>query len=118
MRGEVWRRSRLLVAWILGRTWDEEVSLPVLVDEALEELLDEHGRPKWSAKTIENTVRDLVAFGALSKTKRGRDQVLAATILGKAWNVGVVLPPIRGESEEGLSLEESLLELEGEDLDS
>lgn len=101
----------MLVAWILGETWDEEVALPDLVSGALEELLDDQGRPKWSAKTVENTVRDLVAFGALSKVKRGRDQVLEATILGKAWNSGILLPPIRGRSEDEETLEELALEL-------
>lgn len=97
MQGEVWRRSRYLVAWILGETWDDEVRLPALIDRALEELVDENERARWSAKTVENTVRDLVAFGALRVVQRGRDRVLSATVLGKAWNAGEVLPPIGGD---------------------
>ena len=99
MQGEVWRRSRFLVAWILGETWDQEVRLPDLIDGALEELVDENDRARWSAKTVENTVRDLVAFGALRVVQRGRDRVHTATILGKAWNAGEVLPPIGPELE-------------------
>lgn len=102
MQGEVWRRSRFLVAWILGETWDDEVRLPDLVDRALEELLDENERARWSAKTVENTVRDLVAFGALRVVQRGRDRVLSGTILGKAWSAGEVLPPIGEDLEEAV----------------
>ena len=110
MQGEVWRRSRFLVAWILGETWDQEVRLPDLIDGALEELVDENDRARWSAKTIENTVRDLVAFGALRVVQRGRDRILTASILGKAWIAGELLPPIGGDELEAAVTE--LLEVD------
>lgn len=110
MRGEVWRRSRYLVAHVLGEVWEEPVPLPELVESA-SVLLDEKGRPKWSAKTVENTVRDLAAFGAVEKSRRGRDVMVVATVLGKAWVAGVVLPGIRGKGVDGRELAEAVAEL-------
>lgn len=105
MQGEVWRRSRWLVAHVMGEAWDEPVRLPDLVESAAV-LVDEQGRPKWSAKTVENTVRDLVAFGALRIAQRGRDRLVSVSVLGRAWVAGVALPPMGGSA-----LEEAATEL-------
>lgn len=97
MQGELWRRSRYLVAHLVGEV-DEagEVRLPDLIASAGGMVDEKTGRERWSAKTIENTVRDLVAFGALRVVQRGRDRVLSSTVLGRAWRAGILLPGIGG----------------------
>lgn len=47
---------------------------------------------RWGRKTVENTVRDLAAFGAVRIVSRGRDRVVAMTVLGLAWLEGEILP--------------------------
>lgn len=110
MKGEVWRRSRYLVVSLLGYVEEEgEVRLPELVSYGAE-LEDEEGRPRWSARTVENATKDLAAFGAFRIASRGRDRVVEVTILGRAWAAGVLLP---GPGELG-KLEDAVVELEDE----
>lgn len=91
---ELWRRSRSLVSLLLGEVVESElgwVPLPVLMEEG-RSVLGEHGRPRWSERTVRNTVADLERFGALAVRGGKSDRRVYATTLGVAWLAGVVLP--------------------------
>lgn len=78
-------RAPELVAEILGRVYDADEPAPW--EELVAELTDD-GRP-W--KTVENTLYELVQFGALHRIgkpgdRRRRDtRALKPTALGRAW---------------------------------
>lgn len=93
IQGEVWRRSKLLVAVLLGEVLDEEeVSLPDLVALGAA-TKDDEGLVVWSEKTVSNVVRDLADFGAFRVVQRTRkDRAVRLTILGLAWIEGELLP--------------------------
>lgn len=113
VQGELWRRSRLLIAHLVGEVLDvDEVRLVDLVASA-RALEDEEGVAVWSEKTISNVVRDLADFGAFRILNRQRgDRAVRLTILGRAWLAGVILPGIPG-----LSLLEAAVEELFEDLE-
>lgn len=93
----MWRRSRYLCAAILaGEVDDEPRPLRDLVAE-LAALPDTRvarvGRPRWSSKTVRNTIGDLQRFGAVALLDRGHgERVVVPTTLGRAWAAGVPLP--------------------------
>jgi hypothetical protein len=98
MQGEIWRRSRFLIAFLLEEiqgSENQESRLPDLIAHGAS--IPNQKRPGetlWSAKTVENTIRELVAFGALRLAQRGRDRFAIVTVLGLAWVHGQALPKI------------------------
>lgn len=93
MQGEIWRRSRVLVAELLGTVIEEPggVHLPDLVEAGVR-LADREGHQRWPAKTVDNTIRDLAAFGAVRVSTHGKRRVVHATVLGMAWSRRMLLP--------------------------
>lgn len=95
VRGEVWRRSRPLVAMLLGAVEEAdggELALPDLVGVGAE-VVDDEGRAVWAQRTVLNTVHDLASFGAVQiVTRNRRDRVVSVTVLGSAWLAGELLP--------------------------
>lgn len=83
-------RSPALVAAVLGLVYDSDE--PVPWNEAVEKLTAD-GRP-W--KTVENTIYELVAFGAIHRIgkadRRGDTRALKPTPLGRAWLEREILP--------------------------
>lgn len=119
MTGEIWRRSKWLVVHLVStvaEAGEPGEFLPRLVDDAARIRRPMPSTPaewvgvgpdesavvhpdrdgprveQWSTKTVENTVGDLCAFGVLRKVDRGRDRYVVATVLGRAWLAGVLLP--------------------------
>lgn len=93
-RHPVYRRRRSLVVGIVGFLADQEAPIP------WDELLAVFRTEDLSWRTIENTIRDLEAFGALhrvGKVVKGKDtRALLATPLGRAW-LEAELVPLPGE---------------------
>lgn len=112
MQGEIWRRSRSLVAFLVGQA-EAEVRVPDLYGFAAAIRKEDGSGPRWSPKTIENTVRDMAAFGLIRVMERGRDRVAMVTVLGRAWLAGVALPNLGDFSE----LEDAVVAMLGEDAD-
>lgn len=87
-----WRSPRLVVE-LLGYVYDAEEPIPWL--ELVDTFSEGDGR-SW--KTVENTVYDLVAFGALHRVGKPGDRrrpdtrALKATALGRAWLDRELLP--------------------------
>lgn len=93
MGAQIWRRSRFLISEILAELSDAEggVSLPVVMDLGLSFTKDD-GRPRWSERTVRNTIADLEGFGAVSVTGPVHDRRVKVTTLGLAWMAQRVLP--------------------------
>lgn len=85
-------RSPELVVGILGYVYEADEPIPW---EELVAVFSSENRP-W--KTVENTIYDLVAFGALhrigkpSDRRRGDTRALKATPLGRSWLERELLP--------------------------
>lgn len=94
MHGEIWRRSVPLMGILIGMVIDSEdgVPLPELVKVGSSLVDQRTERPRWSPKTVENTVRDLASFGVFRVTQRKKDRVFSITILGRAWIEREILP--------------------------
>ena len=98
MQGELWRRSRLLIKVLWGevlRVDPEPVRLVELIALGCDTPGPNpgpQGSQHWSRKTVENTIRDMAAFGLVRVKERGRDRVVSATPLGLAWRAQVLLP--------------------------
>ena len=96
MQGEIWRRSRYLIALLWGEVIEahpEPVRLAELIAAGCD-MVDPEGVPRWQRKTVENVMRDLAAFGAVRVKEKdgGRDRLVSATVLGLAWQAGVPIP--------------------------
>lgn len=92
MAGAIWRRRGALVEWLVDAVVAAPEGVPLLeLVEAGSHVRDDRG---WRAspKTVDNTVLDLCAFGAVRKVHQGREVRVVATVLGLAWRDGVVLP--------------------------
>lgn len=85
MRHPLDRRSPELIAAILGLVYEADDPIPWL------ELLGQLSTTATPWKTVENTIYDLVAFGALHKigrpghTRTPDTRALKPTPLGRAW---------------------------------
>lgn len=100
MTGEIWRRSRVLVAHLVGEVREVgEVGIPALIRSA-DDLTDPEAEGSgWSPKTVENVIRDLADFGVFRVVSRpGRDRSVRVSVLGEAWLARVLLPEL-GSSE-------------------
>lgn len=93
MQGEIWRRSPDLVGLLWAEVFDagEAVRMPDLVAALVgsSHNVGSAGRPRWSAKTVDNVIGDMCAFGALRKVRAGRDYLVDLTLLGAAWFEGL-----------------------------
>jgi len=84
-RSPLFRRSPELVSALLGHVYESEEAVPWL------DLVGEFSSDRWPWKTVENTLYDLVAFGALHRVgKPGHARLpdtraLKPTALGRAW---------------------------------
>jgi hypothetical protein len=85
MTGALYARSADLVAAILDAVYDDPEPIP------WPDLVHAFTTEATPRKTIENTIYDLVAFGALHRTGRPADRrhadtrALRQTELGRAW---------------------------------
>lgn len=85
-------RSARLVVGILGYVYDADEPIPWL------ELVDAFADGDHPWKTVENTIYDLVSFGALHRIGKPGDRrhpdsrALKATPLGRAWLAAELLP--------------------------
>lgn len=86
-------RPRTLILAILGTIYDDPDPTPW--SPLIAHFADNSNHP---AKTIENTLYDLAAFGAITRIghpRQGRlpdTRALKATPLGRAWLAGQLLP--------------------------
>lgn len=94
-------RSPELIIALLGHVYEADGPVPWLV------LVDAYSSDRWPWKTVENTIYDLVAFGALHKVGKagaGRTpdtRALRPTALGRGWldQELVELPRLTGETQ-------------------
>ena len=91
-RSPLYRRSPELVSALLGHVYETEDPVPWL------DLVGQYSSDRWPWKTVENTLYDLVAFGALHRVgKPGHartpdTRALKPTALGRAWLERDLLP--------------------------
>lgn len=89
----LYRRSPDLIAALLDAVYDDPEPIPWT------DLVHAYTTTDLPRKTIENTLYDLIAFGALHRigkpgTRRTPDtRALRQTPLGRAWLDGELLPP-------------------------
>lgn len=108
-RHPVYRRRRTLVVGLVA--WLADQPEPVPWDDVLHAFRSDG--TSW--RTLENTIRDLVAFGALhiigrARARGGADtRALVATPLGLAWLEGRPVP-LPGEHDLEADLEDRLEE--------
>lgn len=90
--GPIARRAPELVLAVLGHVYEAEEPVPWL------DLVGEYSSDRWPWKTVENTLYDLVAFGALHRvgkpghTRLPDTRALRPTGLGRAWLERELLP--------------------------
>jgi hypothetical protein len=83
--GPISRRAPELVLAVLGHVYEAEEPVPWL------EVVGQFSSDRWPWKTVENTLYDLVAFGALHRigkpghTRQPDTRALRPTFLGRAW---------------------------------
>lgn len=84
-RSPLYRRSPELVSALLGHVYETEDPVPWL------DLVGQYSSDRWPWKTVENTLYDLVAFGAFHRVgKPGHartpdTRAVKPTPLGRAW---------------------------------
>jgi len=84
-RHPIYRRSPELVLAVLGLVYEADEPIPWL------DLLGQLTTDRYPWKTVENTLYDLIAFGALHRigkpglTRTPDTRALKATPLGRAW---------------------------------
>lgn len=83
--GPLARRSPELILAVLGHVYEADDPVPWL------DLVGQFSSDRWPWKTVENTLYDLVAFGALHRigkpghTRQPDTRALRPTRLGRAW---------------------------------
>lgn len=107
----LYRRDRYLVAEVLEHIARHEDGA------GWADLLEEHSSPATNRRTVENTLYDLVSFGAIARHgrpgSRGKPDTRSArmTTLGRAWLFGLDLPTL-GADRYGDEAELTPLEVE------